>query len=166
MRGLVLFATSISATAVWFAVGSDDAPAERAVVAAPRAAVYAQLDPLFAAIEAKATTVATVTGTPPIKVHYVFERTPGEVLGFTAKAGFRTVSLKVRLNDGPQPGTTGFAVSAEPASLLSSTGKPDTLSALTDVLSRAEPQFVEGARVKALFDSGLYDPNRPDRPYR
>lgn len=166
MRAVLGFAVAVSALAIYFAAAdASEPPTAEALVAAPRAQVFGQLDPLFAAIEAKATTMTTVTGKPPIVVKYTFVREPGEQVGFTAKAGFRTVALKVRLADGDQPGTTKLRIVAEPESLLSSSKKQDALSALTDVLERAEPQFAEGARVNALFDSGLYRPDMPDRPY-
>lgn len=165
MKGVMMFAVGISVAAVYFAAGSSAAPPTADVlVAAPPAQVRAQLAPLFDAVERKATSMTTVTGRPPIKVAYRFEH-GGDTMGFEAKAGFRTVILKVRTAAGAQPGTTQLSVYAEPSSLITSARKPDPLSAVSDVLTRAEPQFAEGARVNALFDSGWYDPTRPDRPY-
>ena len=128
-----------------------ETPTAESVVAMPRAALWAELAPSFASIEGKARHVTTVTGTPPYPVKFGFDRREGEMLALTGTAGFRTVSVKAWLEDGPAPGQTRLKVLFDPESLGAKTGDTDLRYQLRTILEKTDAQFVQGRRITALF---------------
>lgn len=137
---------------------TSDQPTMTEVEPVPRAQLFAQLDPLFAAIEAKSKTTKTVTGTPPYPVAFSFEREQDARLGLTARAGMREVAIRVWLEDGDQPGTTRLNILYEPEAIYSVIDDKNALRALETVLGRIDSQFIEGQRITALFGGHAIPP--------
>ena len=158
MKGHLLLAVVICAVVFYFFRPAPDVATAQETIAVPRAQLYAKYDALFAAIERKAATVGTVTGTPPIPVKFSFARHDGEMLDMAGTAGFRTVELKVWLADGARPGETVLNVMASPESMLQKTGDTEVQRQVETILYRVDEQLVEGHRVTALFGEG---PNAP-----
>ena len=158
MKGTIAFALTLCAVVYFFFRPAEDVATAQATVAVPRAQLYARLDTLYTAIEAKSATATTVAGTPPIPVKFSFARRDGEMLDLTATAGFRTIELKTWMVDGARPGETLLKVKADPLSMLK-TRDTDLQNTIETILENSDAQFVRGHRVTALFGEG---PNAPE----
>jgi hypothetical protein len=150
MPKMILFAVAI-VTITFLLFRTSDEPTVTELEAVPRAQLYARLDPLFAAIEAKARTTQTVTGTPSVPVQFSFERKDQSMLGLSAQGGMRKVSIRLWLEDGERPGETLLKAQFEPEAIFTVEEDKNVLRALESILGKIDDQFIEGQRITALF---------------
>ena len=150
MRVLMGLTIAISAFAIYMFRDTSTPTAEQVVAASP-AQLYARYDGMLGAIERKAATVTTVTGTPPYPVKFTFARREGRMLDMTGTAGFRTVEVKAWFDDGDRPGETRLKVMFEPESLFAKSGDKELYRALETILQRTDAGFIQGQRITALF---------------
>lgn len=169
IRNIVIGAIAVSAIAVYLNMEDKSVSAEQ-IVARPPAQVYAELDRLYTAVERRAVGVTPVVGTPPVSVKLTFEREPGEMLGLSAKGGFRDAWLKTWIEPGANPNETRLKVAVWPETMLDRAGMSGVHSAVEAILHRTEAQLTTGKELPALFGErpkGNVDhaSNDIDRPF-
>lgn len=157
MTKMILFAVAVVAI-TFLLFRTSDEPTVTELEAFPRAQLFARIDPLFTAIEAKSRTTQTVTGTPSVPVHFTFERKADSMLGLTAQGGMRQVAIRIWLEDGPRPGETLLKAQFQPEAIFEAAEDKNVLRALETTLQKIDGQFVEGHRITALF-GGRATPN-------